>query len=446
MDVALPPLPGLLLVAALLALNAIFVAAEFSYVTVRRTQVQHLAATGDARARSLLGALQNLDFYVAASQLGITMATIALGFLGEPVLAELIEPPIEALVGPVAPALAHTVAIAVAFGVVTALHIIIGEFVPKSIALAAPDKTALWLVYPMAIFVRAFRPMIWALNASGFALLRLIGVDLKPVGDEPLRIEDIAFSLETSASAGLISRRELDLTRNALRLTSITASDLMVPRNEIVAIPLDASTDEVRRTFAEHRYTRYPVYRESLDEIVGILNVKEAVFGLSRHADWRADIQPPLVLPESITIENALSAARQARSPMIVLVDEFGGTAGIITIFDVVQYLAGGLPDEYHVGSPEIQPGPDASFVISGQLPLVEFADEFDIELPDVESHTVGGMLSELLQRIPAEGDELALEHHLLRVLSVEGHRVERVQVLPNASAPGAGKEPSGER
>lgn len=441
MDNALSLLPGLLLVIALLALNGIFVAAEFSYVTVRRTQVQHLAGQGDARARSLLNALQNLDFYVAASQLGITMATIALGFLGEPVLAQLIEPPIEAVVGEFAPALSHTVAIAVAFAIITALHIVVGEFVPKSVALARPDLTAIWLVYPMAAFVWLFRPAIWLLNATGFALLRLIGVDLQPVSDEPLRVEDIAFSLETSASAGLISRRELDLTRNMLRLTTITASDLMVPRNEIVAIPLDATADEVRRTFAQHRYTRYPVYRESLDEIVGILNIKEAIFGLSRDDDWTADIEPPLVLPESITIDNALAAARQAWAPMIVLVDEFGGTAGIITVFDVVQYLAGGLPDEFRPGMPEIEPGPDGSFVISGQLPLVEFADEFDTEVPDVDSHTVGGMISELLQRIPDEGDELDLEYYRLRVLEVDHHRVERVLVLPIDSDEGAGDE-----
>jgi len=431
MDVTLPPAIGLLVVAILLGLNAIFVAAEFAYVTVRRTQLQHLASEGDSRARFLLGALQNLDFYVAASQLGITMATIMLGFLGEPVLAALIEPPIEDLVGPVAPALSHTIAIAVAFTLITALHIVIGEFVPKSIALSRPDRTSLWLTYPMEVFVRIFRPMIWLLNETGNALLRLIGFDLRPVGDEPLRIEDIALSLETSASAGLISRREFDLTRNTLRLGSIIASDLMTPRNEIIAIPSDASADDVRRIFARHRFTRYPVYEGTLDDVIGVIDVKEAIFDVAYDEDWTQDIEPPLMLPETIRVENALTAAERAGVTMMVLVDEFGGTAGILSVFDVVQYIAGGLPDEYRVQQSEIEPGPDEGFIVSGSLPLVEYEDEFDIELPEYESHTIGGMIAEILQRMPEPGDEIELEGNRLRVESVGQNRVEQVLVVP---------------
>lgn len=442
MDVTLPPAIGLLVVAILLGLNAVFVAAEFAYVTVRRTQLQQLADEGNSRARFLLGALGNLDFYVAASQLGITMATIALGFLGEPVLASLIEPPIEDLVGPVAPALSHTIAIGVAFTLITALHIVIGEFVPKSIALSRPDRTSLWLTYPMEVFVRIFRPMIWLLNETGNALLRLIGVDLHPVGDEPLRVEDIALSLETSASAGLISRREFDLTRNTLRLGSLTASDLMAPRNEIVAISIDATTEEVRSIFARHRFTRYPVYRNTLDNIVGTIDVKTAIFELAHDDDWTQDIEPPLMLPESIRIENALTAAEQAAVTMTVLVDEFGGTAGILSVFDVVQYIAGGLPDEYRVRPVEVEARPDGSFILPGSFPLVEFEDQFDIMLPDFESHTISGMLSEMLQRIPESGDEIEIEGHRIRVDEADHNRVEKVTVIP----PGEDLEDSDER
>lgn len=441
MDVTLPPAIGLLIVAILLGLNAIFVAAEFAYVTVRRTQLQHLAEEGDTRARFLLGALQNLDFYVAASQLGITMATIALGFLGEPVLASLIEPPVEDIVGPIAPALSHTIAIAVAFILITALHIIVGEFVPKSIALSTPDRTSLWLTYPMEVFVRIFRPMIWLLNESGNALLRLVGVDLRPVGDEPLRVEDIAMTLETSASAGLISRRELDLTRNTLRLGSIIASDLMTPRNEIVAIPLDASTEDVRRIFALHQFTRYPVYEGTLDNVIGTIDVKTTVFELVHDADWKVDIEPPLLLPETIRIENALTAAERAGATMMVLVDEFGGTAGILSIFDVVQYIAGGLPDEYRVRPLEIEAHEEGRFVVPGSFPLVEFEDEFGIEIPDFESHTISGMIAETLQRIPEEGDEIEFEGYRLRVETVSQNRVEQVSIVPTETDDEAGNE-----
>lgn len=433
---SLPVIPGLILVVVLLALNAMFVAAEFAYVTVRRTQMQQLANEGNAQARRTLKALGNLDFYVAASQLGITMATIGLGFLGEPVIAGLIEPPIVDVVGSFAPAVAHTVAIAIAFTFVTVLHIVLGEFVPKTLALEAPGKTTMWLSYPMQIFVRIFGPAIWLLNTTGNALLGLLGMQVQPIGDEPLKSEDLALTFESSASAGLISRRELDLSRNTLRLASLQAGDLMIPRNEVVGVPVHASREDVVRIFAEHRYTRFPVYRDSLDNITGILNAKQAVFDLgSPDGDWQRDIQQPLILPETVTIEQALEAARETNHALIVLADEFGGVAGVISLFDVVEFLAGHLPDEFQPEQGRLHTNPDGSMLAPGLLHLVDLQDELDITIPDIDAHTVGGLVMELLQRIPVEGDEVHVDGYHVRVMEMDNRRVGQVLLIPYVTA-----------
>ena len=222
---------GLPVVVALLLANAVFVAAEFALVTVRRTRIHQLADEGSRPARRVTRALGNLDYSIAAAQLGITMASILLGFVGEPVLASVIEPPVERIVGSFAPALSHTLAIAVAFLFVTGLHIVVGEFVPKTVALEQPERTAMAISLPFGAFVRIFSPVIWLLNATAFWLLRLLGMDLRPPGDEVLTAEDLAHTFESSASAGLISRREMTLTRHVLRMADIECRELMASRS-----------------------------------------------------------------------------------------------------------------------------------------------------------------------------------------------------------------------
>jgi putative hemolysin len=431
MDDGLPIVPGLLVFGLLLGLNALFVAAEFAYVTVRPSRMRRLAVAGNRRARTILTALNQIDFYVAAAQLGITMATIAIGFLGEPVIAALIEPPVERVVGQFAPAISHTAAIAIAFVFVTGVHIVVGEFMPKTVALQSPEKTSLWLADPMEAFVRVFRPLIWLLNSTGNGILRLFGVDVGPVGDEPLRSDDIAIALEGSASAGLISRREFNLTRNAIRLSTLSAETLMVPRSEVVAIPATATTQEVRRIFAQHRYTRYPVFDDTLDNIIGIVDVKNTVFDLARDRDWRSHIDPPVMLPVSLTVDRAFAAAQEAHATLVVLIDEYGGTAGILSVFDVMQYLSGGLPDDQRPQDTRVSLLPDGSHVVSGLLPAVELADELGITLPNVDAHTTGGLVMELLGRLPETGDSVEIQGYRLVVMSMDERRVDQLKAEP---------------
>lgn len=363
------------------------------------------------------------------------MASIALGFVGEPVLAHLIEPPVEALVGAFAPAIAHGIAIGVAFAFITALHIVLGEFVPKTIALQKPDGTAMALALPIEVFTRVFGPAIWLLNHTGNALLGMLGMRIEPLGDKPLAAEDLALTLESSASAGLISRPELEIARRAIRASSVAAHDLMVPRSEMVAIPVEADREQVLEVLADHRHTRYPVYEETTDNIVGVLDAKDLLLDGSRGtSSLRAYIYPPVVLPESVPAVQALAEAQRARAQLVVLADEYGGTAGIVSVFDMVEYLAGEFPDEYEADEAEAERNPDGSVTLDGLTRLAEIEEGLGITLPEMEAETAGGLVATLLGRIPSAGDDVRLDGYVARVEAMDGRRVERLRLIPSAS------------
>jgi putative hemolysin len=423
---------GIPIVVALLLANAIFVATEFALVSVRRTRIDQLVAEGNRSARRVKSALGNLDYYIAAAQLGITMASIMLGFVGEPVLAGVIEPPVELIVGSFAPAVAHTLAIAVAFLFVTSLHIVVGEFVPKTIALERAETTSLFIAFPLGIFVRIFGPVIWLLNATANRLLRLLGMDLKPIGEDLLTAEDLAHTFESSASAGLISRRELTLTRHLLDLTELECRELMIPRSRLTALGLDASWDEVTRCFTEQPFTRYPVYEGTVDQIVGILDAKRLLLTPERERPhrWQESVQEAPVLPETVSVSQALEQMRRQRVPLVLLVDEYGGIAGIITQFDIVKYLAADLPNEVPTDERHLLPERDTfPLELSGLVPVAELREIADIELPESDASTLGGMVTDAHGRIPSVGDHIDIAGLEFTVLEMDNYRVARVHI-----------------
>jgi CBS domain containing-hemolysin-like protein len=430
----IPALVGLPLVVVLLLANAIFVATEFALVTVRRTRIDQLAAEGQGSAKRVKKALGNLDYYIAAAQLGITMASIALGFFGEPVLARYIEPPVEAIVGSFAPTVSHSVALLVAFGFVTALHIIFGEFVPKTIALEQSERTSLAIALPLDIFVRIFSPFIWALNHIANSLLRLLGMDIRPLGDNPLTAEDLALTVESSATAGLISRRELSLTRHLLLLSRIEGRELMVPRSRMVTLDVESSWNEVAGILAERPLTRYPVTGESIDNIIGILDAKRLLLDEDETARlrWQEFVKPALIVPETVSANTTLETIRRNKAKMAILVDEYGGTAGLITVFDIVRFLAEDLPgDEESIDRQVVTWDGATPIMLDGLAPLSEVIAALGIEDPDIDAATLGGFVTELRRNIPSEGDTVHYEDIAFHVLEMDQYRVAKVRVEP---------------
>lgn len=433
---------GLAALLILVAVNAMFVMAEFAFVGVRRTRVEQLAREGNARARLLLKALDNLDSSIAATQLGITMAGLALGWIGEPALNGIIEPAVTALVkGWAGEAVARTASIAIAFALVTTLLIVFGELGPKSVTLARTERVALWLVVPVEVFRRVFRPFIWVLNTLGRLVVRPLGINPRNDSSESLETEELELVLSASQRAGFLSQGELLLARRALEFSAIQADQIMIPRTELVAVDAEDSLDEILNLVDRHQHTRYPVFEEDLDHILGILDAKDLLALVRRDGtDWRGLVQPAVAIPESVSVEVAVASMRANQVQIVVLVDEHGGTSGILTADEVLYRLLGrwlgGRP-----GGESVRALPTGNLLLSGLALIADVEDAIGSELADEDFDTVGGFIMSRLGRIPRVGDRVEVPGYQFRVMAMDGRRVDRVLVVKKADVAAAAIE-----
>jgi CBS domain containing-hemolysin-like protein len=422
---------GLVALAVLILLNALFVAAEFAFVGVRRTRVEQLASGGHSRARLLLAALQHLDRTIAATQLGMTMCGLALGWLGEPVLASVIEPPLGAVLGFAPEGVAHVASVVFAFALVTALVIIFAELAPKSIALQRAERVALWVAPPVAVFSRIFRPFVWALNRGGRIVVRPFGIRAQSEAQETLDTEELELVIEASARAGLLSTSELMLARRALEFSAIQADQIMVPRTEVVAIDAEDTLDQVLALVERHQHTRYPVYEEDLDHILGILDAKDLIALLrTGGSEWRPLTRPAVAVPESVSVEVAVQAMRARQVQIVILVDEHGGTSGILTADEVLYRLLGRWLGGGREAGEAVRPLAAGNLLVSGLALIADVEDATNAELADEDFDTVGGFMMARLGRIPRVGDRVEVPGYQFRVMAMDGRRVDRVLVV----------------
>ncbi|MBN9492468.1 HlyC/CorC family transporter [bacterium] len=423
---------GLAAVIVLVAANGLFVATEFAYVAVRRTRIEQLASTKHSRARLLLAALHDLDNYIAATQLGITMSSLALGWVGEPALAHLIRPPVEALFsGWAASAVAHGIAVAIAFAVITSLHIVLGELAPKTLALQRTEAVALWVVAPITVFNRIFRPFIWLMNEAGRAVVRPFGIRPAHAHEENLAPDELELVIEASARAGLLSTSELLLARRALEFSAIQADQIMVPRTEVVALDSDADLAAVLATMEGHQHTRYPVYENDLDHILGIVDVKDLLMLVSSGGtEWRPLVRPAVAIPEAVSVEVAVAEMRARQVQMLVLVDEHGGTSGILTADELLYRLLGRWLGAGRQGGDSVRALAAGNLLVSGLALIEDIEDATGAELADEDYDTVGGFVMARLGRIPRVGDRIEVPGYQFRVMAMDGRRVDRVLVV----------------
>jgi CBS domain containing-hemolysin-like protein len=424
---------GLIAVVVLVAANGLFVATEFSYVAVRRSRIEQLASTGQSRARLLLTSLHQLDNYIAATQLGITMSSLALGWVGEPALARVIEPPIHALVGGwTATAVAHAVSVTVAFTLITIFHIVLGELAPKTLALQRSEATALWVAAPIAVFNRIFRPFIWLMNTSGRAVVKPFGI--RPAADHEsnMSADELELVIEASARAGLLSTSELMLARRALEFSAIQADQIMVPRTEVIAVDASAPLDEVLDTVEQHQHTRYPVFEEDLDHILGVLDAKSLLRFVRSggNGEWRSLVQPAVAIPESVSVEVAVQAMRARQVQIVVLVDEHGGTSGILTADEVLYRLLGRWLGGGRTQGDTVRTLAAGNLLVSGLALISDVEDATGAELSSEDYDTVGGFIMHRLGRIPRVGDKIETEGYQFRVMAMDGRRVDRILVV----------------
>lgn len=431
------------IVFALVLANAFFVAAEFALVAARRSRIEEMAARGDRAAALVHRALGTLDRYISATQLGITLASLALGWLGEDALAALFDHLAERLGVALPAAAVHTTAAAVAaFLVITFLHIVMGELMPKSLALVRPEGTSKLVARPLLAFAVAMSPFIWLLNGAANALLRLVGVRPASETERVHSPEELRLLVMQSRAHGALNETDSAMLAGVFDFHEKRARDVMRPRTEITAIPLDATEADVWRVMREERYTRYPVTGESLDDIVGVLLAKDLwLKEPDTPFDLSALVRVPLYVPDTRLAERVLDDLRRTRAHMAVVLDEYGGTAGILTLEDLVEEVIGDINDEYDIAVRESLEL-NGVLELSGTMSLVDVRSDFRLAIPEGDWTTVGGYTFAKLGRVARIGDRASFPGGELEVVAMDGRRVAAVRVHRTPPAASAGSAP----
>ena len=423
-------LPAILITLLLILLNGFFVAAEYAFVRVRRTQLEELLATGSARARLAARIEGSLDTYISASQLGVTLASLAIGWIGEPAMAALIAPAFTWL-NDRSDAAFHIVSFTLAFGVITYLHVVIGELAPKYLSIQRALSVALWCALPLHVFALVLSPFISFVKASADRLVGLAGIkattDLDAHSEEELRM-----LVASSTRKGILQESERVLLGNVLDFADTLVRQVMVPRTEMVAVPEDTTISGVVQLLGQSPFTRIPVYREDLDHIVGVIHVKDVV-GAAADRPARELRRKPLYLPETAHLDRALAQFRRDRVQLAIVIDEFGGTAGLVTLEDVIEELVGEVQDEFDREAPMIREE-NGVFLVNGLLTLAALRERLTLELAEEPYDTVGGMIFGRLGRLAQVGDSLDVEGYGFTVTGIDGRRVSQVKAKKLAS------------
>ncbi|HEY7692343.1 MAG TPA: hemolysin family protein [Gaiellaceae bacterium] len=412
----------LVAVAALVLLNGFFVAAEYALVTVRRTRLQEMVGEGNRRAKHVLGLTAVPPRFIAAMQLGVTVTSLAIGALGEQALTELFDP-----------IMATALAVVLALLVLTFFHVVVGELVPKGISLGHSEGTALLVAPPVRLFFVVFKPLIWFLQKSSEVTLRLLG--LEPPGAEGAVYSEaeLKLLLERSTVEGELEEEEQEMLYKVFDFADKEAADVMVPRPEVAVVAADMPPEECLRKVLDSPYTRFPVYRETPEHIVGVLHLRDLLNAMNERGIAQVQIEeilrPPYIVPETKDIAALLTEFRKTNQHMAVVVDEYGDMEGIVTLEDVIEEIVGEIEDEFDLPDESIERIDDRRIRIDGTFPIDDFNEQFDTELPIEDYHTMGGYVFGLLGRAPERGDQLDDDALRFTVCDLEGTRIERLEV-----------------
>ncbi|MBI4443673.1 MAG: HlyC/CorC family transporter [Acidobacteria bacterium] len=435
------PLIQVLLIGLLVLTNAFFATVEFALVSVRRTWLQHRAAQGDRRAEAALRLVQDLNSVVSGTQLGITMTSLGLGWVGEVTLSRMLEPVLgKAELG--SALVLHSEALTLAFVLLTFLHVVLGELVPKQVALGRAERLSLVVAWPMTLFLKAVRRPLRVLHAASFFLARHLGAHASGKGPQTFSAEELKMLVTASFGSGALPAYQQEAIHNVLDLPGVLVREIMVPRPNIVSLPVDLGLEELLRTVIEDQHSRLLVYENSPEHIIGALYTKD-LFRIwqEQQVAARAGRQPPpfslrsllreiMVVPETKPIDQLLQEFQQRRRQLALVVDEFGSTVGLVSIEDVLEQIVGEIQDEYDW---EIPPGlrlGERTLVLDGRINIRDLESQFEIQLPrDKGFETLAGFVLQQFGYIPQKGESFLYEGHRFKVLEVEDHRVARVEL-----------------
>ncbi len=409
----------------LIVLNGFFVAAEFALVRVRESRIVQLEQEGSARAGVVHGVLRDLDTYLSVCQVGITVASLALGWVGEPAVSALIAPGLEAL-GIGNESVIELVAVILGFAVITYAHLVFGEQAPKYFSIQRAEGTVLWISRPLRIFMFLFRPLVWLVNASTNFILRPWGIRLGEE-EEAHSEEELRIMISSSTSSGVLDPQEREYLNNVFDFGDTVAREIMVPRPDVEALPNDAPLDELVERAAFGRYTRYPVYEGDLDHVLGAVHVKD-LFRAAKEDGATFDLEPLirecLVVPENKRIEEILREFQRRKLQMAIVIDEWGSVEGLVTIEDILEEIVGEIQDEFDEDEAAIEPLGNDTYAVDGRILITNVNQYFGLDLPHEDFDTIGGYVLGALGRPPEVGDVVEVEDAILRVKSVDGPRV----------------------
>jgi putative hemolysin len=412
----------LLALAGLILLNAFFVAAEYGLVTSRRTRIRELSREGNRGARAVLKITSDPPRFISAMQLGVTLTSLAIGALGEQVLAHRFEP-----------YMATILAVVLALLIVTYLHVVIGELVPKGIALGHPEATALAVSTPVRGFFIVLAPLIWLLQRSTEIVLRWLGQEPPGAEHQAHSEAELRMLLSSSADQGEIERGEQEMVTRVFDFADKKVTDVMVARPEVVALSIALPPEQALQAVLDSPYTRYPVYRESLDDIVGVLHVRDLIGAMHDRGLAAVNLEdilrPAIVVPETKDLAALLAEFRRTQQHLAVVINEYGTMEGIVTLEDLVEEIVGEIEDEFDVPDDSIERVDEDTVRIDGTFNIDEFNEQFGSDLPAEDYHTIGGFVFGELGRPAEPGDEVAHDGMVFRVDSVEGQRIERLTV-----------------
>jgi putative hemolysin len=416
-------LVGSIVVLLIVLANAFFVAAEYSLVTARRSRLNELARAGNRRARIALRIMDSPVRFIGTVQLGITTFSILLGAVGEPIVEHWIDEPL----------LSTSVAFLIAFTIVTYLHVTIGELVPKAIALTKNEDTALWVALPVEGFFLITYPLVWFLQESSNRFTRLFGIEPAPVGVVAHTAEEIRMIVAQAEDTGVLEEAEEEMLYKVFDFADKEVREVMIPRPEVIAISVDLPPEECLAAVIDSPYTRYPAYRDSLDQIVGILHVRDLFSALVDRGIAQVSIaellRPPYVVPETKDLGALLGDFRRTKQHMAVVVDEYGAMEGIVTLEDVLEEIVGEIEDEFDLPDESVERVDERTIRVDGTFPIDDFNEQFEVQLPAEDYHTVAGFVFGALGRAAAEGDEVSHDGLVFRVLEMEGSRIQRLEI-----------------
>lgn len=428
----------LLLALLLVLLNGFFVAAEFSIVKVRYSQIQLKAAEGDSMAKQAEYIIKHLDEYLSATQLGITLASLALGWVGESALHHIIGDFFAYANINLAEATVTTISLVLSFLLITVMHIVFGELIPKSIAIRKSEATTMAIAVPLRVFYTVFKPFIWLMNGMSNSFLRLIKVH--PASDHDIHsTEELQLLVKQSADSGEIEEENYEIIKNAFDFTDYSAKQIMVPRQNITSIDIDENVEDIMNKIMDSGYSRLPVFENSIDNIIGVFYTKEIIRefvkrkGAINHDDLRRLMRESFFVVGSKKISDLLKIFQQKKQHLAIVIDEFGGTEGVVTLEDILEELVGEIQDEEDDEEKLVDKVGDNTYWVKATQPLDEINESLPKKLPlseDSEYNTLAGFILHELEEIPEENQEFTLENYHFKILKMNNKSVEMVELV----------------